>query len=62
MYLTTANRLIAVMPSRVPARLFGAPSADRRMPDGTAAFADGIHTPAFLKDVAPGVRAWRPPA
>ncbi len=54
---TTAIR--AEAPSRMPARLPGAP-AGRRIAVGTAAFASSIHTPAFLKDV-PGVRAWSPP-
>ncbi|MDX6366621.1 MAG: hypothetical protein QOK30_1697, partial [Nocardioidaceae bacterium] len=33
----------------------------RQMAIGTAVYAVGTHTPAFLKDVVPGVRAWSPP-
>ena len=33
----------------------------RQMAIGTAVPAHGFQTPAFLKDVVPGVRAWSPP-
>ena len=40
----------------------GASVEGRQMAIGTAVPTDGFQTPAFLKDVVPGVRAWSPPA
>jgi hypothetical protein len=61
MYNTpAATAPIAVTPSRVPASRIRA-SVEGLMGVGTAMSARGTHSPAFLKDVFSGVRAWSPP-
>lgn len=55
-----ATAISAVTPSRVPASPVGV-ARERLIAGGIAMCASGTHTPTFLKDVAPGVRAWSPP-
>ena len=58
---TIATAVSAVTSFRMPASPAGAFIEGRQMAIGTAVYAVGTHTPAFLKDVVPGVRAWSPP-
>jgi hypothetical protein len=55
-----ATAISAVTPSCMPASRIRA-SVEGFMVVGTAVSARGAHTPAFLKDVVSGVRAWSPP-
>jgi hypothetical protein len=59
--LTIATAISAVTPICTSASPDGAFVEGRQMAMGTAVYAVGTHTPAFLKDVVPGVRAWSPP-
>ncbi len=52
--------ITAVTSPRMPAAPLGA-RKDRPAATGTSVLADGTYTPAFLKDVVAGVRAWSPP-
>ena len=56
-----ATAISTVTSSRLPASPRGVAVEGRRVAGGTAMPMSGIHTPAFLKDVSSGVRAWRPP-
>ncbi len=60
---SAATAISAVTSSRVPASFRGELVAGRRKAVGAAMSitAQYIHTPAFLKDVVSGVRAWSPP-
>jgi hypothetical protein len=59
--LSIATAISAVTSVRMPASPCGAFVEGRQMAIGAAVYAVGTHTPAFLKDVVPGVRAWSPP-
>jgi hypothetical protein len=59
--LILATAHTAVTPFRMSASPIEAFVEGRQMAIGAAVYAVGTQTPAFFKDVVPGVRAWSPP-